>query len=93
MNARAKKLLEEFQHLPANEQRWLKRQLAAVRPDTDPPKQDSEADESEEHPGDEQRRRAAMQGWLEMAGTGHSEHTDVSENKYRHLAEAYATKP
>lgn len=35
---------------------------------------------------------AAMDGWLALAGTGHSDHTDVSSDKYRHLGDIYADK-
>jgi hypothetical protein len=37
----------------------------------------------------ESARRAALTRWLGRAGTGHSEHTDVSSDKYKHLAAAY----
>jgi hypothetical protein len=50
-----------------------------------------EEDRRESSSGD--RRKAAMEHWLAMAGTGHSDQTDVSENKNKYLAEAYATKP
>ena len=45
-----------------------------------------------ETPPDE-RRKAAMKRWLARSGTGHSDFTDVSENKNRYLADIYATKP
>ena len=32
---------------------------------------------------------AAMEQWLALAGTAHSEHTDVSSDKYRHLGAIY----
>ncbi len=38
------------------------------------------------------RRRAAMARWLARAGTGHSDFTDVSTNKNKHLAEISAGK-
>jgi hypothetical protein len=40
----------------------------------------------------EEARRGAMEGWLVMAGSFHSDYTDVSTDKYKHLAEAYADK-
>ena len=40
----------------------------------------------------EATRLAAMERWLALAGTGHSDYTDVSTDKYRHLgAEAWRT--
>lgn len=41
----------------------------------------------------EERRRDALKRWRARAGTGHSDLTDVSENKNKHLADIYATKP
>ena len=35
----------------------------------------------------EQQRRAAMEHLLSLAGTAHAEASDVSSNKYEHLAE------
>ncbi|HVO22080.1 MAG TPA: hypothetical protein VMW56_00465 [Candidatus Margulisiibacteriota bacterium] len=35
------------------------------------------------------RRQAALDAFLAMAGTAHSDYTDVSTDKYRHLAEIY----
>ncbi len=36
---------------------------------------------------------AAMDMFLALAGTGHSDHADVSSDKGKHLAEVYATPP
>jgi hypothetical protein len=41
----------------------------------------------------EARRKAALDQFLAMAGTAHSDVTDLSENKNKYLAEIYATKP
>jgi hypothetical protein len=41
----------------------------------------------------DERRRAALERWRARAGTGHSDFSDVSENKNKHLADIYATKP
>jgi hypothetical protein len=49
-----------------------------------------EADENESRPGLQQRE--AMKRWLERAGTGHSDFTDVSSNKSWHLADISTTK-
>jgi hypothetical protein len=38
------------------------------------------------------RRAAALDHWLALAGTMHSDYTDVSSDKYKHLAEIYADK-
>jgi hypothetical protein len=35
---------------------------------------------------------AAMGRWLALGGTGHSDYTGVSSDKYKHLAEIYADK-
>jgi hypothetical protein len=40
----------------------------------------------------ENGREAAMQDWLAMAGTFHSDFTDVSTDKYKHLGDVYADK-
>lgn len=42
-----------------------------------------------QEPIDEQRRDA-MSSWLGLAGTFHSAFTDVSTEKYKHLADVYA---
>jgi hypothetical protein len=36
------------------------------------------------------QRREALSSWLGLAGTFHSDFADVSTEKYRHLADAYA---
>ncbi len=41
----------------------------------------------------EARRKDALKRWLESAGTGHSNFTDVSTDKNQHLADIAATKP
>lgn len=46
----------------------------------------------ESHRIPEQQRQAAMEHMLSLAGTGHSDFTDVSSDKYKHLAEIYADK-
>lgn len=33
---------------------------------------------------------SAFERWLSLAGTGHSDFTDVSGDKYKHLAAVYA---
>ena len=40
----------------------------------------------------EERRRKGMEMFLALAGKFSSGHTDVSSNKYKHLAEVYADK-
>ena len=42
--------------------------------------------------GDETSWLAAMDAFLALGGTGHSDYTDVSSDKYKHLAEIYADK-
>jgi len=41
-------------------------------------------------PAPEEARRAGLETWLALAGTGHSDYTDVATDKYKHLAEIYA---
>jgi hypothetical protein len=38
----------------------------------------------------EAARLAGLARWLSRAGTGHSDFTDVSSDKYKHLAAVYA---
>ena len=38
----------------------------------------------------EQRHRDALSSWLGLAGTFHSDVTDVSTDKYRHVSNVYA---
>ena len=38
------------------------------------------------------RRRGALDAFLALAGTAHSDYTDVSTDKYKHLAEIYYDK-
>lgn len=33
---------------------------------------------------------SALERWLSLAGTGHSDFSDVSSDKYKHLATVYA---
>jgi DNA-binding GntR family transcriptional regulator len=40
----------------------------------------------------EDGREAAMQDWLAMAGTFHSDFTEVSTDKYKHLGDVYADR-
>ena len=41
-------------------------------------------------PPSEEARRAGLDQWLALAGTGHSDYTDVATDKYKHQAEIYA---
>ena len=95
MSAKAKKILEEFQRLPASEKRWLLQKLIAGPVRSEPAVEEvSDSPEASERLEGihENRRNAAMNEWLAMGGTGHSDATDVSENKSKHLAEVYKTK-
>jgi hypothetical protein len=38
----------------------------------------------------EERRAEALTGWVALAGRFHADSTDVSADKYKHLADAYA---
>lgn len=46
--------------------------------------------ELEETLADEGHEGEALDMFLALAGTGHSEHSDVSSDKGKHLAEVYA---
>ena len=46
---------------------------------------------ADEQPADaEAVRLAALDRWIERAGTGHSDFTDVARDKYKHLAASYS---
>jgi hypothetical protein len=70
-------LLEYAKGLPPNERRKLAERLLA---DID--------EQDEAKPVDE--RLKALDRFLELAGTGHSDFADVSADKYQHLAAVYA---
>jgi hypothetical protein len=59
---------------------------------TDEPSADlfggSRREGSREEPVEEQRRGAIL-SWVELAGQFHSNFTEVSTDKYRHLADVY----
>ena len=40
----------------------------------------------------EDRHRDAMSSWTALAGTFHSDFTDVATDKYRHLSSVYANE-
>ena len=67
-------ILEAARHLSEGERRRL---VAALQ------------DDGREEPKEEQRRNA-LSSWLSLAGTFHSDFTDVSTEKYKHLADVYA---
>lgn len=48
-------------------------------------------DNGHDQPTQEQRREA-MERWLGLAGRFHSDFADVSTEKYKHLADAYADR-
>ncbi len=72
-------ILEQAKRLPPRERRRLIDELEESLP----------ADEATEP---EPAWLAAMERWLALAGTGHSDYTDVSSDKYKHLADIYADK-
>ncbi|MBI2893249.1 MAG: hypothetical protein HYY06_06820 [Deltaproteobacteria bacterium] len=67
-------ILEQAKRLSPREQRRLIDELEESLP----------VEETEEA---EPAWLAAMERWLALAGTGHSDYTDVSSDKYKHLAE------
>jgi hypothetical protein len=70
-------LLEQAKHLPPKDRRRLIAEL-----------EDSIAEPAEAPP----RRSRGLAMFIAMAGTAHSDFTDVSTNKGKHLAEIYAGK-
>ena len=72
-------ILELAKRLSGRDRRRLVEELEQSLPADEPDEPDT-------------TRLAAMQRWLALAGTGHSDYTDVSADKYRHLAEVYADK-
>jgi hypothetical protein len=74
-------LLEQAKHLPPKDRRRLIAEL-----------EDSISDHTEA-PGEAQPKRSrGLAMFIAMAGTAHSDFTDVSTNKGKHLAEIYAGK-
>ncbi len=73
-------IFEEARRLPVEQQRRLIEKLQ------------EEVSGANEDP-EQARRMAALDKLLELAGTVHSDYTDVSSNKYKHLAEIYRHKP
>jgi hypothetical protein len=72
-------ILEQAKRLSPRERRRLIDELEEGLP----------AEETEEA---EPAWLAAMDAFFAMGGTAHSDYTDVSSDKYRHLAEIYADK-
>ena len=70
-------ILKRARELPPEERRKLVDSL-----------EEGLADEEAGSP--EATRVSAFERWLSLAGTGHSEFNDVSSDKYKHLAAAYA---
>jgi hypothetical protein len=70
-------LLEAAKQLPASERRRLIEQLEEGLPGADAEEPDAAC-------------VAAMERWVGLAGSGHSDHTDVSSEKYGHLAAIYS---
>ena len=74
---RAEEIFEQAKSLPDDERRRLIERLQESLKAKDP---------------SSGQRLEAMKRWLAMAGTGHTDHTDVSTDKYKHLADIYADK-
>ncbi len=72
-------ILEQAKRLPPRERRLLIDELEESLP----------AEGTEEA---EPAWLAAMDAFLALGGTAHSDYTDVSSDKYKHLAEIYADK-
>jgi hypothetical protein len=76
----AKRIIEELERLPSKERRLVLRHLEQSL--TYPAPQVKRAKPR-------RLRRAPYAALLELAGTAHGNHKDVSTDKYRHLAAAY----
>jgi hypothetical protein len=75
---RVDELLEQVEHLPVTERRQLAERILANVAQA----------EHASVPADVRLR--ALDQFLELAGTAQSEFTDVSADKYKHLADVYA---
>lgn len=76
----ADEIWEQAKRLPREEQEKLAERL-------------DDTLSAEESDAQAQNRKMAMERLLARAGTGQSDHADVSSDKYKHLAEIYASKP
>lgn len=76
-------ILEQAKHLSRHERRELAEKLEDMLDPSDNEEAGVEA---------ESDRLAALDSFLKLAGTGHSEFTDVSKHKGKHLAEVYAPR-
>jgi DNA-binding GntR family transcriptional regulator len=77
-------ILQNLRRLAPDEREQVRAELDAL-----------EQAEKEENGGQaptEDGREAAMQDWLAVAGTFHSDFADVSTDKYKHLGDVYADK-
>ncbi len=72
-------ILEDVQHLSPRDIKRLMDRL-----------EDLAEGESDESAAAEAARLAALDSFIELAGTAHTDYTDVSSDKYKHLAEIYA---
>ena len=73
-------ILESLRRLAPDEREQVRAELDALE----------HAEENGQETASDDRRKAAMQDWLAMAGTFHSDFTDVSTDKYKHLGDVYA---
>ena len=71
-------LAEQAKQLSAQERRQLIEELVRDLEPAEPPT--------------EEARRAGLDEWLALAGSGRSDYTDVSTDKYKHLADIHADK-
>ncbi len=82
---KVERIIEQARRLPVRDRQKLIAALTKVRPNGN-----RRAKPKKRPAARTTRRRAALDSFLSLAGTAHSDHTDVSSDKYKHLAEIYA---
>ena len=82
---KVQRIIEEARRLPARDRQKL---IAALTKSRSNGKRASKV--TKRRAAGAIDRLAALDGFLALAGTAHSDYTDVSSDKYKHLAEIYA---
>ncbi len=81
-------LLRQAKRLPAKDRLRLARALGTPKA----PRKNGKQKAARPKQMTEAQRRAAIDSFMELLGTGHSDYTDVSTNKNKHLADAIYEK-
>ena len=84
---KVERIIEQARRLPARDRQKL---IAALTGSRSNGKRASKA--TKRRAASMTDRLAALDGFLALAGTAHSDYTDVSSDKYKHLAAIYADK-